>query len=328
MTINITDNIYTFPVRLPHNPLQYVNCYVIKATDGGRSLLIDTGFNRPDCLKMLLEGMKSLDLCPENTDVFITHFHSDHSGNLGALYDMGYPIVLGRIELVEFDRSVWPRVPNRFSHEGMPDNIVSTFYDNPSMRYMPTDFVPSRLVEDGEVLCYGGHRLKCIHTPGHSMGHMCLYDEDNRIFFCGDHVLFDITPNITCRCERRDILSIYLSSLEKIREYRPELVLPGHRRYGELNMHHRIDEIIDHHTARLNEALQIVRDCPGLTGYEVSGRMAWRISSGGWSKFPDNQKWFAMGEGLAHLDHLMDAGLVAQSENTEGKFIYNLTDRS
>ena len=93
-------------------------------------------------------------------------------------------------------------------------------------------------------------------------------------------------------------------------------------------MHRRIDEIIDHHTARLNEALQIVRDCPGLTGYEVSGRMAWRISSGGWSKFPDNQKWFAMGEGLAHLDHLMDAGLVAQSENAEGKFIYNLTDRS
>ena len=35
-----------------------------------------------------------------------------------------------------------------------------------------------------------------------------------------------------------------------------------------------------------------------------------------------------MGEGLAHLDHLMDAGLVAQSENAEGKFIYNLTDRS
>ena len=58
MSVNITDNIYTFPVKLPRNPLQYVNCYVIKATDGGRNLLIDTGFNRPDCLKMLLEGIR------------------------------------------------------------------------------------------------------------------------------------------------------------------------------------------------------------------------------------------------------------------------------
>ena len=64
MSVNITDNIYTFPVKLPRNPLQYVNCYVIKATDGGRNLLIDTGFNRKDCLNMLLAGMKSLDLRP------------------------------------------------------------------------------------------------------------------------------------------------------------------------------------------------------------------------------------------------------------------------
>ena len=326
MPVNI-DNIYTFPVKLPRNPLQYLNCYVIKSTDGGRDLLIDTGFKRPDCLKMLLDGMKELGLEPENTDVFITHFHSDHSGNLGALYEMGCRIILGRIELVEFDRSVWPRVPNRFRHEGMPDRIVGTFYDNPSMLYMPEHFEPYHLVEDGETLCYGGHRLKCIHTPGHSMGHMCLYDQANRVLFCGDHVLFDITPNITCRCERRDILRIYLSSLEKINQYQPELVLPGHRSYGRLNMGARIDEIISHHTARLNEALQIVHDCPGQTGYDISGHMAWRIRSGGWDKFPDNQKWFAMGEGLAHLDHLMDDGRIKQHENADGKFVYDPADR-
>ena len=174
----------------------------------------------------------------------------------------------------------------------------------------------------------GGYRLEVLRTPGHTPSHLCLWMAEQQVMFTGDHVLFDITPNITCRCERRDILSIYLSSLEKIREYRPELVLPSHRRYGELDLQCRIDEIIDHHTARLNETLQIVRDCPGLTGYEVAGRMAWHINSGGWNKFPDNQKWFAMGEGLAHLDHLMDAGLVAQSENAEGKFIYALAGRS
>ncbi len=327
MIVNITDNIYTFPIKLPNNPLQYLNSYVIKSRDGGRDLLIDTGFKRRDCLNILLDAMKELQLEPKNTDVFITHFHSDHSGNLGALYDMGCRIIVGRKELKEFDRSVWPRVPERYAHEGMPERIVATFYDNPSMRYMPEHFEPFRLVEDGEVLCYGGHRLKCIHTPGHSLGHLCLYDEENRILFCGDHVLFDITPNITCRCERRDILHIYMYGLEKLRDCHPELVLPGHRSYGKLDLQARIDEIIAHHTARLNEALQIVSDSPGQTGYDISGHMAWHIRARSWDKFPDSQKWFAMGEGLAHLDCLMEDHLIRQYENAEGKLVYDLADR-
>ena len=322
MIENITQNIYTFPIKLPHNPLRTLNSYVIKSTDGGRDLLIDTGFKRKDCLSMLLESMDKLGLVPENTDVFLTHFHSDHSGNLGALCAMGCRAIVGRVELGEFDRSVWPRVPERYSHEGMPDPIVGTFYDNPSMRYMPEDFPIARLVDDGDVLCYGGRRLQCIHTPGHSMGHLCLYDGENRILFCGGHVLFDITPNITCRCERRDILQIYLRSLEKVRRLQPELVLPGHRSYGRLDLSARIDEIIAHHTARLNEALQIVHDHPEQTGYEISGHMAWRIRAKSWDTFPDSQKWFAMGEGLAHLDYLLEEGRIEQRENAEGKLIY------
>ena len=30
------------------------------------------------------------------------------------------------------------------------------------------------------MLSYGGHDLKCILTPGHTPGHMCLYDEKNQ----------------------------------------------------------------------------------------------------------------------------------------------------
>lgn len=314
MIENITGNIYTFPIRLPRNPLQYLNSYVIKATDGGRSLLIDTGFKRNDCLNTLLEAMRQLKLEPDNTDVFITHFHSDHSGNLGTLYDMGFHILCGRTELEEFDHSRWPLVPQRYSHEGMPERLVGTFYDNPSMRYMPEPFEPFRLLDDGDILSYGGHRLQCLFTPGHSMGHMCLWDCDNRVLFTGDHLLYNITPNITCRCERRDILHIYLDSLRRIMPLEPELVLPGHRSYGRLDMRSRAAGLIEHHSARLKEALEIVCAFPGLTGYEVSGKMAWHISTKSWENFPPNQTWFAMGEGLAHLDYLLLDGSVVQRE--------------
>jgi glyoxylase-like metal-dependent hydrolase (beta-lactamase superfamily II) len=50
--------LYKIPVSLPGNPLKNLNSYVIKS--GGRSLLIDTGFNMPECLADLRAGMSEL----------------------------------------------------------------------------------------------------------------------------------------------------------------------------------------------------------------------------------------------------------------------------
>jgi hypothetical protein len=33
--------------------------------------------------------------------------------------------------------------------------------------------------------------------PGHSPGHIGLYERKHRLFFCGDHILDRITPNNT-----------------------------------------------------------------------------------------------------------------------------------
>lgn len=73
----VAENVYTFKIVLPNNPLKWLNCYVIK---GNKNLLIDTGFNRPECREALLDGMRELDLltaegrieryCDENGMVF------------------------------------------------------------------------------------------------------------------------------------------------------------------------------------------------------------------------------------------------------------------
>lgn len=327
MIEKITDNIYTFPIVLPRNPLQYLNCYIIKATDGGRDLLIDTGFKRPECWKALRAGMEELGIRPENTDVFLTHFHSDHSGNVSALYKLGSRILAGAIDINELDRSVWPLVTARYRSEGMLPHIVDAFYEMPSIRYLPDEF-ESTLVNDGDILEYGGHKLKCLLTPGHSLGHLCLYDEENQILFSGDTLLYDITPNITCRCERRDMLHMYLESLKKLLaiDPPPRFVLTGHRRCGELELRCRAEELIAHHTERLDEALEIVYNCPGLTAYDITGHMQWRISAKSWDKFPDNQKWFAMGECMAHLDYLVIENLIRQDEK-DGLIYYYPVER-
>ena len=58
MTLNIAENIWVFPIVLPDNPLKWLNCYVIKDREGGRDLIIDSGFNQPACLSDLLSGME------------------------------------------------------------------------------------------------------------------------------------------------------------------------------------------------------------------------------------------------------------------------------
>lgn len=58
MYTQIEENIYSIYVPLPENPLRNLNSYLIKG-EGGRSLLIDTGFRRDECREALLAGWPS-----------------------------------------------------------------------------------------------------------------------------------------------------------------------------------------------------------------------------------------------------------------------------
>ena len=78
------------------------------------------------------------------------------------------------------------------------------------------------------MLEYGGYRLKAILTPGHTPGHMCLYDEEKKIFFCGDHILGTITPNITIELGADNPLQSYLDSLAKVEKLDVDLLLTAH----------------------------------------------------------------------------------------------------
>ncbi len=89
-----------------------------------------------------------------------------------------------------------------------------------------------------------------------------------------------------------------------------QTALPSHRTSG--NFHSRIDELLRHHELRLNKCLKLVREEPGLMPFEISGRMTWRIRAKDWNAFPISQKWFAVGECLAHLDYLMYTGDIRE----------------
>ena len=172
------------------------------------------------------------------------------------------------------------------------------------------------------MLEYGRLRLKCIEAPGHARGQRYLYCAEETLLCSGDHVPFAITANICSMVPNTNKLVKYLKRLEKVRELNVKTVLPAHRGMGEISMYERIDALLKHHTERLEETESIVRAKPGQTAYDIAGQMSWAIRSKSWEDFPPGQKWFAMGEALAHLDWLKAEGRISRNEKN-GVFVYD-----
>lgn len=311
MYTHIEDNIYTIPVPLPNNPLRQLNSYVIKGE--GRNLVIDTGFKLEECRKALCDGLEELGVDMNCTDIFLTHLHSDHSGLAAELATQSSKIYISRAdgELLTLSLTQGLGRVEEYRSYGFSEKELENFWENPSMKYRQESPFNFTYVADGDVLTYGGRRMEVIFTPGHTPGHVCLYDRANKVMFLGDHVLFNITPNITTWPFFEDPLGHYVHSLMDISIYDVRLPLPAHRGVNG-TMAERIGTIIEHHGARIREMLDILTERPGLTPYDLSGMMTWRVhgKTNSWADFPLNQKWFAVGETAAHLDYLLKRGRV------------------
>lgn len=311
----LEDNIYSFVIPLPENPLKWLNTYVIRTRE--RNLLVDTGFRRPECFQALIDGMAALGIHAEDTDVFLTHLHSDHTGNTASLQRLGCRIIMGETDrklLIESHRA---QRELRMLREGMPDDVlVQVRANNPATLYAPEEFTCTE-VENGSRLTYGAYTLTCIQAPGHTPGHMCLYDSEKQIMFLGDHILFDISPNITYWVNRPDSLGDYLESLKKFADIDIKLALPAHRTQGCVSTRERAFQLMKHHEDRLEETLNACAG-RGVPAYEIAGRISWAIRARSWDEFPPGQKWFAMGETLAHLDRLVLLGKLRRITDEDG----------
>lgn len=318
-------DIYKIDVPLPENPLRVLNSYVIKTS--GESLLIDTGFNQPECLEALEEGMRELNLDPSSLSLFLTHCHSDHIGLVNHISNENTRIYMSEKEYRYLQTfydggNHWKNMEKRMLSEGLSPELINRQRTvNPARAYAPKDPFTILPIKDQERIRFGDYQIQFIATPGHTPSHMCLYLPDKGILFSGDHILFDITPNITYWTGVEDSLGDYLDSLEKISRLDLQLVLPGHRgntpdAYG------RIRQIREHHRRRLEQTMDAISADPGLNAEQIGARLTWKMRGKSWEEFPIQQKWFALGETIAHLDYLEKRGQIHRDKNGEGIFVY------
>jgi glyoxylase-like metal-dependent hydrolase (beta-lactamase superfamily II) len=317
-------------VWIPIRSLAYVNVYLLE--DDKSTWLIDAGMFSSRSILSLAQGLKAVNKNICNIDnVVITHFHVDHSTMAVLLAETSNPrIFMGRRDLEIAKGKVDEFVDSAISlflEHGMPkDEAKRIREEHPAIRLMEVYNDIEKLevmpLDEGDILKIGGRNFHVLWMPGHTPGHIVLWEPEERIMFVGDVMLLEITPHVTIHYWDSDPLGDYMNSLRRIAELAPKIAYPGHRDIIRDPVK-RAKELIEHHENRLNEVLEILKKYGPLTGYEVAKRIKWRVRYSSWEEYPYPERFFAMGEALAHLRKLEKEGLVEQRER-EGLKLWTL----
>ena len=111
-----------------------------------------------------------------------------------------------------------------------------TFRSSASLEDRSAEAYAIEWLNGGEIIQAGDLSLEAIATPGHSPDHVCFYEKDSGVLFCGDTLIPHITPNPTLNLDptagyrRAPSLLHYIHSLEKIGGLKTTIGYSGHGR--------------------------------------------------------------------------------------------------
>ena len=315
--IDIVPGIYQLKVPIPGNPLGHLNCYIINGKKGW--LMIDTGWFTPDAFESLEAGLRTIGLEMTNiATIIVTHVHPDHFGLAGRIKqvspgtellahqwetDLIEPRYIKISELME-------KMSVMLHRHGVPPLDLGKLgsASMPALQFVTVTF-PDRVLYGGEIISTGVYDLEVIWTPGHSPGHICLYEPDNQLLFSGDHILPSISPNISYHVQSGDNpLGDYINALHKLENLPVAQILPAHeQRFFDLKG--KIKQIFDHHDKRKMEIREAITK-GHHNAYDISSQITWDVRNLTWDQFPPLHKRIAVTETIAHLECLRWEGKV------------------
>ena len=317
--MEIVPGIHLLKVPIPDNPLGYLNSYLVKADEG--CLLVDTGWNTDEAFGSLArqlgeEGVSFTDL----KYIAITHVHPDHYGLVGRLKQhTKAELVIHEIER-SFLESRYVRYENLLDEmdqwlriNGVPEA------DRPQLQRASLAVLglvwvamPDHPVRGGEHLKVGDFDFEVIWTPGHSPGHICLYERARRVLMSGDHVLPVITPNVSMHSQSMgNPLADYVDSLRAVEALPADVILPAHEHVFH-DLPKRIKEIHEHHAERKRHIVEAFAGEP-KTGYQIAATIPWETMGVAWPDLAPLHKRSAVTETLAHLELMRAEGILIKS---------------
>jgi glyoxylase-like metal-dependent hydrolase (beta-lactamase superfamily II) len=314
----LAGDLWSIPVPIPRNPLRYVSSYAF-ASDGGL-VLLDTGWAAEESWQALVAGLGSIGASPQDVrGVLVSHMHLDHAGLAGRLRDASgawiamHPAdraLIADPSMRDPERAVSGQVAFLRSLGASADEAASSVGSPEEFRAFTSIALPDRELSDGDLAGVPGWRLRAVHTPGHTPGHLCFVDELSQRLFAGDHILPRITPNISVYAlEGARPLADYLESLAKVRDLDVDEIMPAHE-WRFRGLAQRADDIAAHHERRLGELLGAIAANPDATSWDLAGHLTWSRS---WDQYSGRMRISAVTETAAHVIELVRRGLISSS---------------
>lgn len=177
------------------------NVYLVIDEAGHQAAVIDTGLGAKELLA------KAQSLGASIVTILNTHGHPDHTADDAPLRAAtGAKLGIFEVDAYRLDRN---------------SKEARWFLPAP-----PPAVAPDLLLKEGTTVHVGPISLETLHTPGHTEGSCCFYDEANGILFSGDTLFAG-------SCGRTDSLGAspakMKASLLRLAQLPPETrVLPGH----------------------------------------------------------------------------------------------------
>jgi glyoxylase-like metal-dependent hydrolase (beta-lactamase superfamily II) len=310
----IAKDLYRISVPLPMTSLKSVNSYVVK--DRERNMVIDTGVYNDDCFDAMQVAFKELGIDLQKTDFFVTHCHTDQNGLICRFISDGSYVSMNLQEagLIRKFRlgTIFSEMEEFIDFTGFPEKDPRKILTIPE-GYLSRETNACHLwfVEDADIIERGDYRFMCIETKGHSNGHMCLYEPEKKFLISGDHLLKDDVPSIRGRIGDKNVLTQYLSSLDKVEALDVDMVLPGHGdRFG--NCKERINELKNYHMQKKYKIISVLQT-GGKNVYQTASQMVWDVRCDSWDSLSLARKFLATGETYAYLEYLEKNGEIERT---------------
>jgi glyoxylase-like metal-dependent hydrolase (beta-lactamase superfamily II) len=311
--MQIIDGMFQLKVPIPNNPIGYVLPYAFQVPGG--IAIIDPGWDADESVDSLKEQLAEIGASfTDLKQIIVTHVHPDHYGMAHRLREVsGAPISVHEADINQPRWGAGVDIDAWFTLHGMPSSVPRLDPNRVSaQRRMMELTKPDHLMTDEEVLHLGSYDLRVMWTPGHSPGHACFYMEAQELLLSGDHVLPTISPNVGLwPGSNEDPLGTYIRSLDKLRGLAVKRVLPAHE-YSFDDLDGRLDELEQHHEARLQEVLSSM-DAGADTAWEIARGVMWSI--GHFDNFDFQTQRAATSETLSHLRHLDREGRITIDES-------------
>jgi glyoxylase-like metal-dependent hydrolase (beta-lactamase superfamily II) len=210
-------------------------CYLLQDSEG-RIHVVDPGEDNPANRRRLADavqliagaGLESI------ASILITHLHVDHLGMGDWLSgERGIPVQLHHREVESLQDGSVARLYEIDQAElkdrwAVPEQEFAALELDAESKYLkaPLNYT---FISDDQVLDVPGRMLRSIHTPGHTLGHLCFAFEDQQVLLAGDQILPNVFPGAgRGGAGEGNPISDFVDSLERLAAFDQWRVGPGH----------------------------------------------------------------------------------------------------